>query len=304
MFKTIIKILFCLCVLIFLLVTAVEVESSGLVAILKSADAPDFNAVRNGFISVFFGEYDEFDCANDLNRARRQLSAIKADDYDVILAIGDIAMSVAASEAADLRVIGTMIPNPDNYSSVSDNISIIGMYPDTSVFFQRLRQANIRNLGVLYNPDENLQHVERLRAGASAGNINMIDMEVSSPRVVPTAFQQIMGEIDGFLFLTDSIYSIRDSIDFIIQLSSQNKIITVAPTSALVAQGAILSISVDLVEIGRLAANLINDHYAGESLPAFTDARSLHISYNDRVARDAGITIPAELQREANEVIR
>lgn len=275
-----------------------------MVAILKSADTPDYNAVRNGFISAFFGEHDEFDCGNDINRAKRNIAIIKAEGFDIILAIGNLAMTTAIEEASDLMIIGTMIPNPDIFDSASNNMSIIGMYPPLNSMFDRLRSLGISNLGILYNPAENAEHIERLRAIANTKNINLITQEVNAPRIVPTAFQQIQEQIDGFLFLSDTIYSIRDSIDFIIQASNQNRIITIAPTMTLVRQGAVISISVDLVEIGRTAAQKVTDHFDGKSLSLFSDPPSLFISYNEAIANSIGINIPTDIQREAKEVVR
>lgn len=274
------------------------------VAILKSSDTSDFNAVRNGFISVYFGEYDEFDCQNDMNRAERNIAIIKAEGFNIIFAIGNLAMTAAVENAPDIMILGTMIPNPDNFESRTENLSIIGMFPPINTLFDRISSLNISALGLLYNPDENHSYVQRLRVAANAKNIDLVSLEVNTPRLVPASFQQIQGQIDAFLFLSDSIYSIKDSVDFIIQTSNQSKIKTIAPTNVLVSQGALISISADYVEIGRLSANRINDFISGKRLPIFTDPTALFISINAKTARDIGFTIPGVIERDAKEVIR
>ncbi len=274
------------------------------VAILKSADTPDFNAVRNGFMSVFFEEFEEFDCQNDINTAKRRMAIISSENFSAILAIGTIAAQAAIEDKPQGLILATMVQNPDTLSSEAVNLSVIGMYPPLDSMFDKIKSLNVANLGILLNPDENGQYLERLRVAASRKNINIISQEVNSPRLVPAVFQQIQDQIDAFMFLTDSIYSMKDSIDFILQTCTQGKIVTIAPTSSLVAQGAFLSISSDYVEIGRMAGQMIMDHFSNKRLPLFREPSSVLISYNEKTARSLGIVIPQEIERDAKEVIR
>ncbi len=292
---------------IFLLITftpVISLFSQQKVAVLKSSDTDDFNAVRNGFMSVFFGEFEEFNCENDMNTAKRRMAIIKSDEFDVVLAIGTIAVTAALDANHGGLIIGTMVHNPDKLTAGSSNLTIIGMYPKLDILLGLIKSFNISNLGLLYNPDESNEFVERLKVAGQRQKVNIITQEANSPRVVPAVFQQLQGQIDAFLFMSDSIYSIKDSIDFILQTCLQNRIITIAPTHMLVTQGAVVSISADFVEIGRLSAQMVNDHFSGKRLPAFKEPDSLSVSYNQNTATSMGITIPAEIEREAKQVIR
>ena len=272
--------------------TPVCAQTGKKVAILTSSGTQDdYNQVRDGFISVYTGEYEAFDCGNNENTCRLRCKIIKAEEFDALLTIGSMALSCAQQELGELPTVFTMVMDADSQLAERSNLTGIRMLPSADVFLSFVQRMGVNRLGLLFTADENQQFVNQLVAGAEGYGVQILARSVTSPKMVPAVFQEIQAEIDGYFFVLDSIYSIKDSVRFIIQNAIDQRIVTIAASKAFVNERACFSLSADFVEMGRQSSKLMLRVLDKGITATAGDPQQVFVTVNEKVLNAMGLSL-------------
>jgi len=159
----------------------------------------------------------------------------------------------------------------------------------------------VKNIGLLYDPDRTGYIVKDAMIAAGKMNINLIAKEIQNPRDVPSALLGMRKKIDVFWMLPDLTLITPETIEFLLLFSLENKIPVLAFSDKYVELGALMSISIEPLDIGRQAGEIANAILSGRDLENIkkVDARKSLISININIARKLEIDINNNIIKEA-----
>ena len=163
----------------------------------------------------------------------------------------------------------------------------------------------IKRLYTFNNPDDNssVQALAALKQTAPTFGVELVIRDTSTPEEITVALNEIPEDIDA-LFLPASAFFERNNDQFV-KFANEHNLPLAAPATANVRDGALTSFGHDNVPLGRQASHLADQILRGVNpadLPIET--ADLFVSINLKTAETIGLSIPDEIIRQANIVVR
>jgi len=147
----------------------------------------------------------------------------------------------------------------------------------------------MKRLGTIYNPGEanSVAVISRLRDYVrSNGSITMVEGPIANSADVPTVLAALQGRIDGLYLPPDN--TAHAAIPVIGRFCSENKLPLFATTRNAIDSGALATLALDFVRLGRESADLALQALGGK------DPGSIPIQVNQNPA----VTISAKVARQ------
>ncbi len=274
------------------------------VAVLKSSETPAWRpaieALKRGAAAHTLTEYD---LKGDRAEALRVLAELKPRS-PLVVALGPLAAQVAREAAPELPLIFCMIQDPaqlgllnvPNVSGVAFSIPIMNQL----AAFRTVNPRGVR-VGVIYGSEPVAKLVAEAQSRARVLRLNIVERRVASDKEVPEALRGLLKgseAVDALWLPPDPLLLGDEARRFILAetLKAGKPVYAFAP--ALVAEGALVSNSPDLVSVGDQAAELVGRMLSGDRTAALMVPRG-ELVINKKSAERLKLEIPADALAQA-----
>ncbi len=205
-----------------------------------------------------------------------RLQELQPSDFRVMVAVGPQALSYLRDRRWPGNVLYAMVLNPARFFWKSASLGGISL--DLSPWKQLLTVnrvfPQIKQLGVLYNPEKNQTWFNRAKTVMTFKNLALVPLQVNRRADIPALFNPPGPEVDAILFIPDQTVISRSMITYVIKESLRLGIPTFGFNRFFHESGAALSFIIDYEAIGRQVAEMVKTITHGGSLataePPFT----------------------------------
>lgn len=283
------------------------------VIVIRSQEIAAYNEAIKGFVEGCKGQGISigkiYDMEGDIDEGKKVIQYMKNDVQkpDLIVTVGILATVLAKDQFADVPIIFCMVVNHKRFDLNEPNIT--GISSDAPVEDQLTLMKELlgtkKKIGVIYDPIHTGKIVSEAALIAEKFRLELIKKEVTSETEVASALKDIINKIHAFWILPDDTVVTKDSLSTIYKLTLKHRLPTFSTSSAIVKQGAMLSISPDYTSIGLQAARMAkalliapkavqHDMEQQEETTYFPDIEKpdrLKITINTKVVKDIGLNI-------------
>lgn len=256
------------------------------ILILQSSRTSAISDAANGFQAVYPGntltmvlaDYAEMDVVR----------LVKEEQPRLLLVLGDQALA-ASRKVRSVPVVALMALAPLHKGPTGFANSIEPVAPPER-FFALFNAIGVKRVGVLYDPARTGWYMKRAKSTAENSDVELITREVSNPRDVLSRLEQLKGKVDALWMIPDATVVTSDTQDafFLFSLTQHVPVVTYA--DHYLSKGAAISLSADLAETGRQAAELTMSLLANPDRdPVIKPARKMRVRANPNILKKLGI---------------
>jgi putative tryptophan/tyrosine transport system substrate-binding protein len=288
-------------------------------AVLDAAEKGFETALANaGFKEGTHVVYDRQDAQGSLARAEAIGQQFVADKVDLVHSMSTLATLGVLKSVSQIPVVFSAVADPVGAGIVPRN-STPGSKTGTNVtgvnhlwpvalqleIFTRLA-PEARRWGAIYNPEEPNAaiHVRLLREAMLKRGLTLIVVTVSQSSEVDQALQALAGKVQAMALAADNTTAVR--VESIARFCDRQKIALFGGDSSSIGRGAVAAYGMDYTQLGyqagKKAALILMGVPAGD-IP-WGPADKLTLGIDRRAARRQGVTIPPEMLRMAERVLR
>ena len=219
---------------------------------------------------------------------------VREERPQLILAIGADALQ-RVKKIRDIPIIYLMVLNPEKITGGAKNIVGINMNIPPEKYLGLMERMNLPKLkvGLFYDPAKTGAFVKRIQQTARSRGIEIMAREVRHPQEVPVLLAEMKGSCNLFWMIPDATVVTPETVEFLLLFSQQNGTPVVTFAGKYVDSGALVSLDIDGVDLGKQGgemANRILDGTRVSDIPA-TEARKAVLRVNRKVARKLGINL-------------
>ena len=235
-------------------------------------------------------------------------------NVDIVVPISTACAQAAISKVKDRAIVFATVANPfiigagDSDTVHLPNVTgVYGWVPmeKTLALAQRLIPGNLR-IGTIWDPSQanSVYNVEQLKeAATAASNVTFLGATITGSSEVYDAARSLVSRgIDAFVLAPDNlVYSAFESV---VKAARSKKVPIFMSDVERLPDGALATLGYDYTLSGIQAARLVDRILRGEDprdIP-FERYSNLTLGLNLDAARDLGISIPADLLREATRI--
>jgi putative tryptophan/tyrosine transport system substrate-binding protein len=278
------------------------------VAILKSTDAtgwrPAIDALRKAISTHSFSEYD---LKGDRAEAERVLGGLGGRPV-ILVALGPLAAQTAKDVLPDAPLVYCMIQDPSRLAlpPTASGVSFVTPVKNQLAAFRLVYPRGVR-IGVIYGQESSGRLVEEAQKAAAIVRLAVVPRPVGSDKDVPQALRALLrGEdaVDALWIPPDPLLLGDETRRFLLAETLKAGKPVFSFSSALVAEGALVSNGPDLLSVGEQAADIVNRLAAGDrTARGVTLVPRAELVINKKIADKLKIEIPQDALRAANKVI-
>ncbi len=222
------------------------------------------------------------------------IKTVREERPKVILAIGADALQ-KVKKIRDVPIIQLMVLNPEKIAGYGRNIIGVDMNIPPEKYLGLMEQMNLPRLrvGLLYDPARSGEFVRRIQQKARSRGIEIEAREVRYPREVPGLLAGMKGSINVFWMLPDPTVVTSETVEYLLRFTQQNRVPVVTFAGKYVDEGALVSLDIDGVDLGRQGGEIANRILDGVRPSDFhyNEARKAVLRVNRKVAQRLGINL-------------
>ena len=224
----------------------------------------------------------------------------------LVIAIGTRAARTASERLANVPILYCLALRPIQNKLVGENIGGIVLDVELSQQFENIRTLlpGLRRIGVVYDEMTSGSLVRQVRPYLGP-NVQLVARSARTPqeaeREIQDLLSNVLGPGDAFWLLWDSVTANPANFGLLVNLSLKNKVPIIAPARPFVEAGALVSAGANYEQTGRQVAQMAQRVLAGQARPsdfAAVAPTELTVTINGEVARQLGVTIPADLRAD------
>ncbi|HXV82419.1 MAG TPA: ABC transporter substrate-binding protein [Candidatus Binatia bacterium] len=239
------------------------------------------------------------------------------EKVDVIFTTGTRATQSAKAATTDIPIVFRHPGNPEQVSLVKSNTRPGGNVTGVGGFgleatgkrLETLRQIvpGVRRLYIFLDPNDKFSREALALTKKSAEKIGLevVERGTKSAPELKTSLENLQNEAGDALFqIPDNL--VESEADFIFKTARRKNLPTMFNEELWAIKGALAAYGPSNYEMGRQAAGLIDKILKGqkpENLPV-EHARKYDLIINFRAATAIGLTIPPDLLKKADKIIR
>lgn len=200
-----------------------------------------------------------------------------------------------------------MVGDPEAIRKAHNATGVLLEFPlETQLEWIRRFVPKSQAIGVLYNPAENREQIERAKKVAGRLGMRLIPREVHRPQDLPDALQSLAREADMLWAVTDKTVLSRQTAQAILLFSFRNRMPFSGLSASWVKAGALYALDRDYEDLGaqcaEMAIKILNGRRAGSIPPA--RPRKVVYVLNLKTAEHLKLSLPRELVDGAAQVFR
>lgn len=283
--------------------TSIEASAAG-VFIVSRAGVTPYNDAMAGFMQVAYAvQLPGFDPKSILLQGTSAddaaLAALKAKAPTLIFTVGSYATKKVRAAIPDVWIVYSMVYYPELEGFTSDpkmvGVESLGSAKELDEIVKAFRRR-AKRLYILHSPAIQ-SSVPALITRLDAAGFDAQDKQVPDASGLQSAFDAIKDDAQVVLLLPDPLTSNQDALRYIISQCADNKIIPVALSDSLVANGALCAAFYpgDAVgnEAARVAQTILNTGKAPSE--KVVDPPSVSSSVNKRTAQALRLKVPSKI---------
>ena len=278
------------------------------VAVVKSSDIPAWRPAIEALRRVSAAHtITEFDLRNDRGTADSVLAGLKGRNV-IIVALGPLAAQLVRSTLPDAPLVFAMVQEPAKLG-LAPGPTVTGVtfaipVKNQLAAFRMVNPKGVR-IGVIYKEENSGRHVEEAIKAASLLRVVLITRAIASERDIPAALRSLLAgdeAIDALWIPPDPVLLGDDTRRFLLGEMFKAGRAVYGSSSALVAEGALVSNGPDLVSIGEQVGELVNRLAAGDRSRIELLVPRAELVINKKIAGRLKIDVSAEVLKAANKV--
>ena len=274
------------------------------IVVVQSGSQPPYEEAVEGFAEVCVQPQSRI-ILSDTNKAVLA-GLISRESPDLILAVGLLDASKALERIHDIPIVYVMVLDLEGEFADRVNVTGVNMRPSIGVQLQNIRKvlSNIRNVGVVFDPDRNGLYIQEAVKMASSLGLEILVEPVTTARVVPSKLLDIRDRVDLIWMIFDATVMKPQTLEYFILFSLENRIPLVAFSEKYIQMGAFMAFELDPKDMGRQAGEMANQILAGKQpgeIPV-QEARTVSVTVNRTVAKKFGIRLDDALS-ETVEIV-
>ncbi|MBI4517862.1 MAG: hypothetical protein HY699_18805 [Deltaproteobacteria bacterium] len=286
------------------------------VAIVKSNSLTPFDQASDAIMAILTAdplqpELLTFDLEGERSNAVAVLAAVHRAAPRLVIAVGSLATAAVLDDPEPLPALFSMVlyPRPSGFlDRPARQISGVSLDIPLELQFSYLRRLvpAARRVGVLYNAAETGAIIEAARTAAAAHGLELVASAVSEPAQAVSALGPLMERVEVIWAVADShVFSPRTTPALMLA-ALRRRIPLIGLSTAHVRAGAVAALSVDYADVGVQTGEMALAVLRGASISALPPAapRKVTLALNLQTAAHLGLSIAADLQREARELVQ
>lgn len=211
----------------------------------------------------------------------------------LVLAIGADALS-RVRKIKDIPIVYLMVLNPQKIAE-GNNVTGVSMNVPAVKYLAMMEKLPLhrKSIGVLYNPRQTGNLVRRAQQAAREKGMEIVASEVHDSRDVPALLAKMDNSVDLIWMVPDTSVVTPVTVEYLLTYSQQQRIPIVTFAGKYVDMGALFSLDIDNVDLGRQAGEMAREILDGtpvKELPP-ADARKAVLKVNRNVAQKLGISL-------------
>lgn len=291
------------------------------IGIVQIVEHPSLNTIREAFITQLAekGYKNDENIRIDYQNAQGDQANLKticqkfvADKSDLIVAIATPSAQAAAGETSDIPVLFSACTDPigsglvkslenpgSNVTGTSDAVSA-----EKIMELARRVTPGIKKIGALYNSSEtnSISVINNMKEYAAKNGLEVIEGTVTNSSEVQQVTQSLAGQVDAIFSPIDN--TIASAMPVVAQVAESAKKPVYVGADSMVKDGGLATYGINYTVLGQETANMaveiLNGKKPGE-IPVKT-MTEMDIYVNNATAKAIGITIPADVIKEASQV--
>jgi putative tryptophan/tyrosine transport system substrate-binding protein len=236
---------------------------------------------------------------------------------DVFLATGTPAVNAILRETRSVPIVFTQVTDPVAQGLVKSLERPGGSMTGITIFepeiggkwLQVLKEMapTSRRASVIFNPDTAPYYplyMRSIEAAAATSDMKVFEAPVHNHADIEAALRGLARQPDGGVIVMSDLFAMVHR-DLIIALTARYRLPAVYPIRGFVTEGGLISYGVDLTEMQRRAATIVDRILQGAKpadLPVELPTQ-FALVINQSTARTLGLDIPLTLLTRADEVI-
>ncbi len=289
-------------------VTVPGVAGAAEVAVVKSSEVAAWRPALDALHRVAAGHtVTEFDLRNDRATADTVLAALKARSA-IVVALGPLAAQLVRTTLPDAPLVFAMVQDPAKLGlAVGPNVTGVSFSIPVKNQFAAFRVVNPRGvrISVIYKDENSGRLIEEAQKAAGLLHVVLVARPVASEREIPPAVRGLLTgaePADALWIPPDPLLLGDETRRFLLaEMLKAGKPIY-GSSSALVAEGALVSNGPDLASIGEQIGELVNRIAGGDHSRIEMLVPKAELAINKKVAARLKIDLPAEALKAANKV--
>ena len=257
------------------------------------------------------------DARGDRAALKPMANELVSKKVDVIFTTGTRATQAAMAETSDLPIVFRYPGNPQTVGLVKSNTRPGGNVTGVAGFglemtgkrLETLRQVvpGVRRLHIFYDLNDKFSrdNFAFTKKSAEKLGLEVVEHGTKSAEELRTSLSNLQNEAGDALFqIPDNLVS--SEADFIFQAARRKKLVTMFTEEVWAIKGALAAYGPSNYQMGRQAAGLVDKILKGqkpENLPV-EPAMKFDLVINFRTANAIGLTVPPDVLKKADRVIR
>ena len=289
------------------------------VGIIQLVEHPALDAANKGFVDGLkakgFEEgknikFDRQNAQGDQSNLQTIAQRFVGNKVNLICAIATPAAQTMANATKDIPIVGTAITDYKIAKLIKDNskpgTNVTGttdMNPvEGQIDLLTKIMPKAKTVGFIYNSSEvNSQlQVELAKKAAAAKGLKTVETTVSSVNDIQQAAQSLVGKVDAVYVPTDNV--LASALPNLIKITDEAKIPVFCGEGGMLKSGGLATLGIDYYKLGVQTGEMAADILSGKSKPqnmAIQAQKTFTVSINEEKAKKLGITIPADILKEA-----
>jgi len=230
---------------------------SPLVVIIVSSEVEAYKQVTRNFEAELQKKRPE------IQFIQMRSSDIKQDESSIrdvrpalVFALGTDAVRTASQHLRDQPLLATMILGNSVLQGQPHATSItLDMPVSKQLRWHRRFLPDVKRVGILYNPTNNQDWVDRARKVADEIGLEIVAVSVDSPQDITPALKSLKQRVDSIMAIPDKMVYSSNTAKAVLLFSFRNRIPFVGLSSAWVKAGALYALDWDYSELGRQSAD-------------------------------------------------
>ncbi len=288
------------------------------VVILSSDSLTSTRRAISGARSSIKSQADDVSFENiiirpDVENLEDQLEAINKLKPEIILTIGSASTRIAKENFPSTPIVFSSVMYPvisgfvESAGRPGHKITGASLDIPVDIQFSKFIQIipNLQKLGVLYTSNT-APLIAPSRVVAAEMGLELIAVEVASPKDLPRALDSLTRIVDGIWSVADPNLFDPQSTRYILLNTLRRGVPFMGFSRYVVESGALFALDFDYKAIGRQAGRIANQILQGASPGRIkvTTPDIIWFHYNEKTAKHVKVTIPSELVAIAKEVYR
>jgi putative ABC transport system substrate-binding protein len=223
---------------------------------------------------------------------------------------------VAAAKDSDIPVVFSTVTDPlaakivAKYDKPGGNVTGVADPIPMQEMMDAVKEAvpNLKKLGLVYDPSlpNSISSVKQIKEVLFKMGIETVDSAAMGLNNVPAAGQALAGKVDAIFVPNDTtVYAVFESL---VKVTQDAKIPLFSAERRSVQRGAIATIGLDFVQMGKVTARLVDKVFKGEKagdidiVDMTKEPGALALYINKEAAEKIGLKLPPDMLKRAAEV--